>query len=69
MSRMIDGEALYKRITELEDLARQRVIDTPNSFPNGMVNPAAIMYQAQLSERTIFKGMIYDAIIEAEGEA
>lgn len=59
--RLIDADALYEKLKEDEDLARQRVIDTPNSFPNGSLNPSAIRYMAQLSERTRFKEMIYDA--------
>ncbi len=59
--RAIDADTLYEKLKEDEDLARQRVIDTPNSFPNGSLNPSAIRYMAQLSERTRFKEMIYDA--------
>lgn len=59
--RLIDADALYERLRDDEDLARQRVIDTPNSFPNGMLNPAAVRYMAQLSERTRFKEIVYDA--------
>ena len=59
--RLIDADALYERLEELEELARDRVIDTPNSFPNGALNPAAVMYSAQLSERTMLKQMIFDA--------
>lgn len=59
--RLIDADALYERLEELEELARDRVIDTPNSFPNGALNPAAVRYSAQLSERTMLKQMIFDA--------
>lgn len=59
--KLIDADALYERIKELEELARDRVIDTPNSFSNGSLNPAAVRYMAQLSERTRLKDMIYDA--------
>lgn len=59
--RLIDADALYERLKTDEELARDRVIDTPNSFPNGAVNPSAIRYMAQLSERTRFKEMVYDA--------
>ena len=59
--RAIDADTLYEKLKEDEDLARQRVIDTSNSFPNGSLNPSAIRYMAQLSERTRFKEMIYDA--------
>lgn len=59
--RLIDADALYERLKSDEELARQRVIDTPNSFPNGMLNPAAVRYQAQLTERTRLKEIVYDA--------
>lgn len=59
--RLIDADALYEKLKSDEDLARQRVIDTPNSFPNGMLNPAAVRYQAQLTERTRLKEIVYDA--------
>lgn len=59
--RPIDADRLYEKMKNDEDLARQRVIDTPNSFLNGLLNPAAIRYTAQLSERTRFKTIIYDA--------
>lgn len=61
MSRYIDADALYERLKADEELARDRVIDTPNSFPNGAVNPCAIRYMAQLCERTRLKEMVYDA--------
>lgn len=59
--RLIDADALYERLKADEELARDRVIDTPNSFPNGMLNPAAVRYQAQLTERTRLKEIVYDA--------
>lgn len=59
--RLIDKDALYEKLKADEDLARQRAIDTPNSFPNGSLNPAAVRYMAQLSERTRLKEMVYDA--------
>lgn len=59
--RLIDGEALYERLVELENLARDRVIDTPNSFSDGSLNPAAVRYMAQLSERIQLKEMVFDA--------
>ena len=59
--RLIDADVLYERLKVDEELARDRVIDTPNSFPNGTVNPSAIRYMAQLSERTRFKRMVLDA--------
>lgn len=59
--RPIDADALYERLKADEELARNRVIDTPSSFPNGAVNPSAIRYMAQLNERTRFKEMMFDA--------
>ena len=59
--RLINADALYERLKADEELARDRVIDTPSSFPNGTVNPSAIRYMAQLSERTRFKEIVFDA--------
>ena len=59
--RLIDADALYERLKADEELSRDRVIDTPNSFPNGAVNPCAIRYMAQFCERTRLKKMVYDA--------
>lgn len=59
--RLIDADALYERLKADEEIARDRVIDTPSSFPNGAVNPYAIRYIAQLNERTRFKEMVFDA--------
>jgi len=59
--RLIDADALYERLKADEELARDRVIDTPSGFPNGAVNPSAIRYMAQLSERTRFKEIVFDA--------
>lgn len=59
--RLIDADPIYERLKADEELARDRVIDTPSSFPNGAVNPSAIRYMAQLSERTRFKEMVFDA--------
>ena len=50
MDDLISRESLYDKMRESEDLARQRVIDTPTSFPNGSVNPAYIRYMAQLCQ-------------------
>ena len=57
-----DSEKLYADVREKEELARQRVIDTPSN------SPCYMRYVAQLNERTAFKEMIYDAetIIEAD---
>lgn len=62
MNDLISRKSLYDKMREAEDLARQRVIDTPSSFPNGSLNPAYIRYMTQVSERTRFKEMIYDEL-------
>ena len=60
-----DFEKLYADMSEREELARQRVIDTPSN------SPCYMRYVAQLNERTAFKEMLYDAptIIEADKES
>lgn len=50
----LDKAELYETISELEDLARQRVLDTPSN------SPAYPRYLAQLQERTNLKHKIYD---------
>ena len=59
-----DFEKLYADMNEREELARQRVIDTPSN------SPCYMRYVAQLNERTAFKEMLYEAptIIKAESE-
>ena len=65
--RLIDADALYEQIAKKEELARQRVLDTPSRMPNGDFNPSAIRYHTQLDERTQMKFMIADApTIDAE---
>ena len=65
--RLIDADALYEQIAKKEELARQRVLDTPSRMPNGDLNPSAIRYATQLDERTQMKLMIADApTIDAE---
>lgn len=54
MSELISKGALYKKIAEMEDLARKRVLDTPTN------SPCYMRYVAQLNERTAFKHMIAD---------
>lgn len=54
MDRLISAEKLYNKITELEELARNRVLDTPTT------SPAYPRYVAQLNERTSLKHMIMD---------
>ena len=61
MNKYINVKLLYNQVAEKEELARQRVIDTPSRLPNGDVNPYAIRYAAQLDERTAFKFMLADA--------
>ena len=55
MNDSISRLALYHEISKMEDLARQRVLDTPIS------SPAYMRYVAQMNERTTFKHMIADA--------
>ena len=62
MAKMIDAEPLYEEVKRLEELAQQRVIDTPSRFPNRAFNPAAVQYAAQLYERTRFREMLFDAM-------
>lgn len=59
-----DFEKIYADMSKREELARQRVIDTPSS------SPCYMRYVAQLNERTAFKEMLFDAptIIEADKE-
>lgn len=63
--RLKDFEKIYADMTEKEELARQRVIDTPTN------SPCYLRYVAQLNERTAFKEMLYDAptIIDADKES
>lgn len=49
MTDLIDRAELYKHIAELEELARNRVCDTPSN------SPAYMRYVAQLNERTYLK--------------
>ena len=55
MSDLISRSALYAEIMEKEDLARERVLDTPTN------SPCYMRYVAQLNERTALKHMIADA--------
>lgn len=54
MAEYIEKEALYKKIAEIEELARNRYLDTPSN------SPACARYMAQLGERTRFKHLIAD---------
>ena len=62
MPRLIDGDALYAKLQEHEELARKRVWDTASTlpFPNNL-NPAYTRYLAQLDERTALKHIVADA--------
>lgn len=61
MTKYIEAGALYEQIAKKEELARQRVLDTPSRMPNGDFNPSALHYATQLAERTQMKYMIADA--------
>ena len=54
MAEYIDKSALYEKITQLEELARNRYLETPSS------NPCCSRYMTQLNERTVFKHIIVD---------
>ena len=55
MDKLISANKLYNKVAELEELARDRVLDTPSP------SPAYPRYVAQLNERTALKHMIMDA--------
>lgn len=58
---LIDVEPIYKKVCELEELARDRVIDCPTN------SPVYMRYVAQLNERTTLKHLLFDApTIETE---
>lgn len=50
----IDKAILYRKISELEEIARTRYLDTPSN------SPAHERYMAQLNERTSFKHLVAD---------
>lgn len=54
MAEYIERDAIYGKISELEELARNRVVDTPS------ISPAYARYVSQLNERTALKHMIFD---------
>lgn len=54
MNGYITKSSLYKKISELEELARDRYLDTPCD------SPAYKRYQAQMNERTALKHLIAD---------
>lgn len=55
-------EKLYKEICRLEELARDRVLDTPTN------SPCYTRYMTQLNERTAFKHLIYDMCLGVEND-
>lgn len=59
--KLISANRLYEKVAGLEEMARDRYLDTTTCLPNGGVNPSAIRYGAQMNERTAFKHMIADA--------
>ena len=54
MAEHIERAALYNKIAALEELARNRYLDTPSS------SPAYPRYHAQLNERTALKHLVAD---------
>ena len=54
MAEYIEREALYRKVAELEMLARDRYLDTPTN------SPCYSRYMAQLGERTHLKFLIAD---------
>lgn len=55
MGDLISRKYLYDKMLEKEELARQRVLDTPTH------SPVYLRYVAQLNERTALKHEIADA--------
>lgn len=51
---LISRSAVYNKLLELEELARNRVLDTPTN------SPCYQRYVAQLNERTALKHLIAD---------
>ena len=54
MSEYIDKSALYEKIAQLEELARNRYLETPSN------SPCYSRYMTQLNERTTFKHIVAD---------
>ena len=54
MREYIDKSALYKKIAQMEEVARNKYLDTPRN------NPYYSRYMAQLDERTAFKYLVAD---------
>lgn len=56
---LVSKDSLYNKMVEKEELALDRVNDTPTMIGD-KINPAYTRYVAQLNERTAFKHMIFD---------
>ena len=54
MTEYTDKSALYEKIAQLEELARNRYLETPSN------SPAYPRYTAQMQERTALKHLIAD---------
>ena len=54
MAEYIEKGAIYNKIAELEELARNRYLDTPSN------SPVFARYMAQMQERTALKFLIAD---------
>lgn len=55
MDEYIERRRLYESVAYLEELARERVLNEPTN------SPSYVGFVCQLSERTNFKNMIFDA--------
>lgn len=62
MAELIDKGVLYNKVAELEELARDRVLDTSTN------NPCYMRYVSQLNERTALKHLIADTEATTEAE-
>lgn len=54
MAEYIEKDLIYKKVAEMEELARNRYLDTPSN------SPVYARYLAQLQERTSLKFFIAD---------
>ena len=54
MKEYIEKSSLYEKIAEMEEMARERYLDTPWD------SPARGRYETQMNERTRFKHMVAD---------
>ena len=62
MAELIYKGALYNKVAELEETARNRVLDTPTN------SPCYIRYASQMNERTALKHLIADTETTTESE-